>query len=202
MYKKVNVVMLPTNEKATAPIFKSNNHLYIGYGEKLEYKNKDNSYQHLYITSDEEIKDGDWCILFDSFGHLFTDSAQQYIPSKGHVLNNGLCKVISSTDTILNLPQPSQEFIQQYIKNYNEGNSITNVKVEYEDYWIKAEYSLDVAYRPVINSDCTINIKPIKDSWSREEVESLIREWASFTVTGRGQWWKPNDLDNWIKENL
>ena len=83
-----------------------------------------------------------------------------------------------------------------------KGNSITNVKVEYEDYWIKAEYSLDVAYRPVINSNCTINIKPIKDSWSREEVESLIREWASFTVTGRGQWWKPNDLDNWIKENL
>ena len=83
-----------------------------------------------------------------------------------------------------------------------KGNSITNVKVEYEDYWIKAEYSLDVAYRPVINSDCTINIKPIKDSWSREEVESLIREWASFTITGRGQWWKPNDLDNWIKENL
>ena len=165
----------------------------------IKIKNKNGN---LFITSDEEIKDGDWCILFDSFGHLFTDSAQQYIPSKGHVLNNGLCKVISSTDTILNLPQPSQEFIQQYIKNYNEGNSITNVKVEYEDYWIKAEYSLDVAYRPVINSDCTINIKPIKDSWSREEVESLIREWASFTVTGRGQWWKPNDLDNWIKENL
>lgn len=193
MYKKVNVVMLPTNEKATAPIFKSNNHLYIGYGEKLEYKNKDNSYQHLYITSDEEIKDGDWCILFDSFGHLFTDSAQQYIPSKGHVLNNGLCKVISSTDTILNLPQLPQQFIEKYIEEYNKGNVITEVMVEYNEKGIIQRGR---------GGERTITICKIKDSWSRQEVESLIREWASFTVTGRGQWWKPNDLDNWIKENL
>ena len=193
MYKKVNVVMLPTNEKATAPIFKSNNHLYIGYGEKLEYKNKDNSYQHLYITSDEEIKDGNWCILFDSFGHLFTDSAQQYIPSKGHVLNNGLCKVISSTDTILNLPQLPQQFIEKYIEEYNKGNVITEVMVEYNEKGIIQRGR---------GGERTITICKIKDSWSRQEVESLIREWASFTVTGRGQWWKPNDLDNWIKENL
>ena len=53
-----------------------------------------------------------------------------------------------------------------------------------------------------VNSDNIINIKPIKTNWSREEVETLIRQWASFTVTGRGQWWKPNDLDNWIKQNL
>jgi len=38
--------------------------------------------------------------------------------------------------------------------------------------------------------------------YTKEEVETLIREWASFTVTGRGQWWKPSDLDKWIEEKL
>ena len=45
-------------------------------------------------------------------------------------------------------------------------------------------------------------LEKFKDYKSREEVEALIREWASYTVTGRGQWWKPEDLNKWIKENL
>lgn len=32
-----------------------------------------------------------------------------------------------------NLPQPSQQFIQKYIGEYNKGNIITDVLVEYND---------------------------------------------------------------------
>ena len=40
--------------------------------------------------------------------------------------NNG------KTDLKFVLPQPSQQFIQKYIEEYNKGNIITNVLVEYE----------------------------------------------------------------------
>ena len=220
MYKKVNVVMLPTNEKATAPIFKSNNHLYMGYGEKLEYKNKDNSYQHLFITSDEEIKEGDYtiycsiwlCKILKHYGDQVLvvkvrDNTQIIVLIPEHK------KIIATTDKNLvtkyderfedvtinknslnqKLPQPSQSFIEKYVEEYNKGNLITEVMVEYNEKGIIQRGR---------GGERTITICKIKDSWSRQEVESLIREWASFTVTGRGQWWKPNDLDNWIKENL
>ena len=45
-------------------------------------------------------------------------------------------KIIATTDISLvkeyNLPQPSQQFIQKYIEEYNRGNIITDVLVEYE----------------------------------------------------------------------
>jgi hypothetical protein len=56
--------------------------------------------QHIYITSDEEIKEGDWTLMFDDFGHLFLcDKPQQYLGiEKGHHLNKGLRKIILTTD--------------------------------------------------------------------------------------------------------
>ena len=45
-------------------------------------------------------------------------------------------KIIATTDISLvkeyNLPEPSQSFIQKYIEEYNRGNIITDVLVEYE----------------------------------------------------------------------
>ncbi len=104
-------------------------------------------------------------------------------------------KIIATTDislTITNynngtwsyLPQPSQQFIKQYIEEYNKGNVITKVEVEY---WC-GETNCNCATRQQdcfrakqnqvikINPDNTINIKPIKDSWSREEVIELINK--------------------------
>lgn len=220
MYKDCNVVMLPTNEKESSSIllgvlpnvatltknvlddthdwmkFGKPQHLYIISNEKIKKVFK--GYAIAVLKEDNRIKELIEVITVQKDGcNRYTSIEYQQFSFKYH----SIYPIIATTDTSLKLPQPSKQFLQYYIKEYNK-DIITKVEVEYEDYWIKADYSLDVAYRPVINPDNTINIKPIKDSWSREEVESLIREWASFTVTGRGQWWKPNDLDNWIKENL
>ena len=53
MWIKRNVVMLPTNEKAEKGLYLSKSGLLTI--EKL-------TNQHLYILSDEEIKEGDWVI--------------------------------------------------------------------------------------------------------------------------------------------
>ena len=241
--RKCKVVMLLTNEKAAAPIFKSNNYLYIGYGEKLEYKNKDNSYQHLYITSDEDIKEDDWYIDDCNQIRRSVTSDKEYWS-----VREDYKKIIATTDTLLisinehyfdvnksrksavleqkTLPQIPQQFIELYCQKYNEGNYITEVIVEYEiicgrcysntdECWSAKECSRNTDFPDIVklkvNSDNTINIKPIKDSRSREEVKQLIEK--AFTGIGT----KNNcieavvqsnglltiyKLDKWIEENL
>ena len=114
-----------------------------------------------------------------------------------------------------NLPQPSQQFIQKYIEEYNKGNVITDVLVEYE-LVSNEEYFLntinpddDVPYfdeRLKINSkDNTITIKKVKDSYSREEVIGFGNKVKEYCKYG----WKSDSLhrvffewDKWVKENL
>jgi len=90
---------------------------------------------------------------------------------------------------VIKLPKPSQQFIEQYIESYNKGEVITEVLVEYEQTKLHIEpqdyqqyisqpkelqfpITTDVneIYSLKTNKDNTINIKPIKDSRSREEV--------------------------------
>ena len=76
------------------------------------------------------------------------------------------------------LPQPSQEFIDVFVREYNKGNIITEVMVEYESYCnCKIENNVKQCnlsccnYLPKINpKDNTITIRKIKDSWTKEEV--------------------------------
>ena len=57
MWNRCNVVMLSTNEKAKSQLILENKILKL-HPSKIDIGNK--NYQHLYITSDEEIKEGDW----------------------------------------------------------------------------------------------------------------------------------------------
>lgn len=77
---------------------------------------------HIYITSDEEIKEGDWALMFDDFGNLFLcDKPQQYLGiEKGHHLNKGLRKIILTTDPTLiadGVQEINNEFLEWFMKN-------------------------------------------------------------------------------------
>ena len=116
-------------------------------------------------------------------------------------------EVLATTDESLNLPQPSQQFIEKFVEEYNRGNIITDVLVEYE-LISNEEYfgntvnpDDDVPYfdeRLKINhKDSTITIKKVKDSWNREEVENLIyTAMKDRCYTTIAEWKK------WIEENL
>ena len=107
----------------------------------------------------------------------------------------------------INLPQPSQQFIQKFVEEYNKGNIITDVLVEYE-LISNEEYfgntvnpDDDVPYfdeRLKINpKDNTITIKKVKDSYTKEEVENLIyTAMKDRCYTTIAEWKK------WIEENL
>lgn len=161
MWNKHNVVMLPTNEKAKIGQLAILDNRLITIMSEFQVFAKP---QHLYITSDEEIEDGDWYLWYD--GNKY--SLRKYVNCKnlpGNTSDSGF-KIIATTDTSLELPLISQQFIEKYIEEYNKGNVIKEVLVEYEGYvqsttW---EYDEPEGYRVKINSNNTINIKPIKNS--------------------------------------
>ena len=200
--------MLPTNEKAPT-------HDYLFLYKPSNRLVKNGFVQHLYILSDEEIKEGDWFVGFaDGSIKPFVKQADEstveinnwQLNKKGHSSNK---KIIATTDksiilperfpSFTYLPQPSQSFIEKFVEEYNKGNVITEVMVEWEynSYSTKTNGELTADLKLKINPDNTINISMPKDSWSREEVVELLYKHTEYMLSG-----KKDTLDKWIEENL
>jgi len=110
-------------------------------------------------------------------------------------------KIIATTNKDLGLPQLSQEFIQQYVDEFNKGNIIKTVEVEYNVHGF-GTFDMTGLHQQTtsilkINSDNTIGIKLIKDNFSRAEVINLINK---FSYENCDDAYQRND--KWIKENL
>ena len=147
-YKECNIVMLPTKDETNIVLNTSTEELSYTTTKKLNIRYKVFTYQHLYIVSDDEIKEGDWFISsenkiyhairenFDDLFSILKDLNYSTIwKSKG--------KIITTTDKSLMVqdyfkngrkagleqsPQPSQSFI----KKYCELGDVDKVLVEYE----------------------------------------------------------------------
>ena len=218
-FKKTKVVMLSTNKKA-----KFNDlviHPIDGLLVQFKHQNCTEVAQNLYFLSDEEIKEGDWIL-----NNLLEDKRPIQVTKE--LLEDGLLKddkkIIATTDKSLftetksigytedrarvfygkeYLPQPSQSFIEKFVNEYNKGNVITEVMVEYET--ITKRYgSCSIGEGVTMNveqlkvsKDNTITIRKVKDSWNRDEVEEKIRKGAYVLLNG-----SIGDFDKWIEENL
>jgi hypothetical protein len=230
MWKPGKVVMLPTKDYK-APIF-------IGDKDNWLISTKNPSswffrhlFQHLYIVSNEEIKEGDWFIydgkIYNEFKSSLTpnvtinirlypnlDLSEQF----REVYLSDCKKIIATTDPILckqddeynatkNLPQLQQSFIDKYISEYNKGNVITDVMVEYED---KFHYETTI-YKDSnkqilkVNFDNTINIQQIKDSYTRQELIDILYsaimdcDKYDLDLHYNGNY---KNLKEWIEQNL
>ena len=201
MLKKCKIVMLPTNQQTKylmvySDVEKTKGKLILNGLKNDEYK----EYQHLYIISDDEIKEGDW--FYNIHSKIVGKAAFNFG-------KDGLAKkIIATTDSSLtlymggynmgkSLPQPSQQFIQKYIEEYNKGNVITDVLVEYGIIYEGRSYDLYNPDKLKVNlKNNTITIKKVKDSWNREEILNDIEQ-AIIQGLDIGQY-----RDKWIKENL
>lgn len=228
------MVMLPTNQKAECRIgyykdvlslFESKHHR----GNKvLSLERSMNGIEvpnqhHLYITSDEEIKEDDWAIEFKN------NKPINVLQIKGsdfqRCIHNyeKLKKIIATTDKSLqikynsayftgytrvgykSLAQPSQSFIEVFIKEYNKGNVITKVMVEYDEIWNigGVEKASDVGphyFLKVNPKDNTITIKKLKDSWNRDEMILKLNHLYSDLTTDSN--YNGVFFDNWCDKNL
>lgn len=152
---------------------------------------KDKPFQHIYILSNENIKEGDWYMVTDFTKPEDIRQATKYLTPEER-RHNGYKKIIATTDGSLgnmilylkvgkamkgnwkSLPKPSDSFIKKYIEEYNKGNVITKVLVEYvdngEEDWIGDDYNGEPFWNTEleikVDSSNQITIKKVKDTWS------------------------------------
>lgn len=205
MFKKANIVILPTEDKnpVSVPFLKMDqknkliNHCTGGEFRKfLSFKFEP---QHMYIILDERPKAHEW------FVETVTNTVWQH---NGEVEpGQKAMKIIATTDNSIALlindpiigkaptfhPVPSKSFINKYIEAYNNDTPITECLVEINHLEYKSPSF------PRVNTNNEINIKSIKNSWNREEVRSLLLNYHNYVMTTKSD---ANTRDQWIKENL
>jgi len=234
MKQLCNVVMLPT-EKASNIII--NTAFNDGSNkDKLFYSNESKVQcanirpQHLYITSDEEIKEGDW--YYNPAGNNFAPDMRLVKCESLHEAiacrNEPVCsKVIATTDKSLTiettkadvanvqfskhslLPQIPESFIKVFVES---NDTIKEVLVDYEERWkdlgdrgdgkhIYETNHLVLKTRP----DNTIIISQAR-TYTKDEVEQLCN---SSYVEGMNAQKFINDLPTprvrfkkWLEDNL
>lgn len=169
IFKNAKVGMLTTNEKANITLTAEEN-LNLSVPMK---KGDINVKQHLYIITDDEILPNDYYI--NTINNIVSQASKNHKNSNG-IVGSKLKKIIATTDkslqiikenypkksqrTIINLPQPSPEFINKYIDEYNKGNIIIDVLVEYWNGVYENEY--DTSIKLDKNGFITIKKKEVK----------------------------------------
>jgi len=220
-FKRAKVIMLPTEEQTKLWISKGTNILrdlsnIIGMKQAIG--------QHIYIISDDEIKEGDWYLQYGNLSgwkllqsrkdiSLFEKDKKIISTNDKTCHKNCNCSIVCTKRCEKLLPEPSQQFITKYIESYNKGEIITDVLVEYE----KATYDkwFDNGGQPVFDTikvnpkDNTITIRKNKDSWNREEHRVNIMYCLSLFATERGLTPTSKEMkivnewgDNWCNKNL
>lgn len=169
--------------------------------------------QHIYLTTGEEIKEGDW--------YINSANKKDYINRSGNTRFDGLytdCrKIVSTTDTSLwehddTVPYPKTrpalpQIPQDFLKEYCEADG----KIDEVDIEITCLYGDNCPSKGAYDKQhlCNLGIKldssncviisKSKDSWSREEVEDLLHSFSTvLQVKGFG-----TKLErDWIEDNL
>ena len=140
----------------------------------------------IYIVSDDKINVGDWFISGATNKILQLGSNESSLKSDKKIIattdSSLKTKVQHDSDGFLNipLPQPTQSIIQKYIDEYNKGNVITDVMVEYEELTVP-DMIIEGADKFVdalkVNYDRTINIV-----WAKDESEKDILDFGRYIL--------------------
>lgn len=210
MKKKAKVYMLPTEQKSLlvtcdCPVHKGQ---LVFDKQMLQEKTVHYNPQHLYFTSDEEIKKGDWCIGEDEGG---VNVHQCKIVHNCKAI--GCKKIIATTNPelwatkdVLSIVQRKgltnhypiekptgigrigDDFVEAYIKAYNEGHPITEVMLEYEEEVNErlSEHPLsckfgEVVYKQTLKlrSNGTVIIFPVVEKmYSKQEIITKLSEFT------------------------
>jgi len=113
-----NIHILPTQNEITSKLFKVSNELKLT--RKYDFYNGA-KYQNIYITSDKEIKEGDWVIKISSI-YKGGGIAQKYSFIDAQFEDIIFKKIILTTDTNLikdSVQVIEDEFLEWFVKNPN-----------------------------------------------------------------------------------
>lgn len=184
---KCKVVMLPT-EKAVNLYKHKDKGLMLLAPLKHEINCYNGSNQHLYFTSDREISVGDLSLW-----------KSEIVRATSSLLTVGQ-RIEATTDPTLELPLIPQSFIEKFVEKQGE---IKEVMVEMCD---RALYDSPHVTGISVRKDHTVICSPVKDTWTREEVEELFLQFVKdcdpnddLICHYDGDY---RDLKTWLKTNL
>lgn len=195
MWKELELIMLESIEKTELLKFKNylsdmpDSWYKITYGEGIPQK--------LYAVSNEVIKLNDF--VFDKntnkvykAGNVEHCNYFEHIKKIIAVAYDELPH-FNSGRVGYNIPKFRKEFIENYIKEYNKGNIITKVMVEYEERMVgKTKQTIK------INPDNTINIKVVEQKkYTPSELKYIVKN-CVFAAKNDDSF----DIDKWIDENF
>lgn len=231
MYKKHPIILLPTDEKASYPEIWLMHNKSQGLMHLKTATGLDGIGQHLYILSDDKPLKNDWILDIKNPKKPRQIKTEHFLED----LFETEKKIIATTNTSLNInkeyvkefpeslhdmifPQIHTSFIQHYIEQYNIGNVITEVEVEYftdipviSDKEYNMVESGELSYKNTnpynidilkLNTDNTINIKPLKNSWTREEQVDVIEKYLLLKEPDIYSKTSRTSIKEWIKNNL
>ena len=188
---KCNVVMLTTENPSEIALDIKNKWLYKGH--KLSY-----NHQHLYITSSDEIKEGDWVIREFDNTIIKVNSQSDH----KHYKHN---KIIASTNTELikdGVDKIGFSFIDDYIFEYNNGNILKKVNVEYDSI-LQFENNPEMygtgmfnkqlpnVDKPKLRPDGTIIIHRLQEVYTKEDMKK------SYNAGFKNRF----DFETWFDKN-
>jgi len=210
MKKKARVHMLPTEENSQIVLYAHRTNPFLVYHYTPINSPLSDVNQHLYFTTDEEIKEGDWYLDVLKTGFPTVHKCGNSLPFTAP-------KIIATTDPKLlvdfeghepytgrdisakvYLPQPSQDFIEEYCK----AGGIDEVDVEYELItqtfdnlpdlmcpYSTAEYEQTTATRSILKVDLIHNTitthRIVEKTYSISDIEAYCEKYSNDTELGR-----------------
>lgn len=142
-----NIHVLPTQNEITSKLFKVSNELKLT--RKYDFYNGA-KYQHIYITSDEEIKEGDWVIKISSI-YKGGGIAQKYSFIDAQFEDIIFKKIILTTDASLDGVQViDDKFLEWFVKNPNCEK--IEIKTRYLHYYKTGEKLISFSKTPEFSS--------------------------------------------------
>jgi hypothetical protein len=214
--KQCKVIRLPAAVDSDSKLYLNSGgalHLYTD-----DFGNTPNfTAQHLYLVSNDEIKEDDWVYLeaSKSLRRILpndTQDPENWIVVEGNcaVLREACKKVIATTDSSLGkdcytgirkdmaffpLPQIPQSFIEAYLKAQGK---IDEVMVEMNEGTGVFKWANDVVKR---RSDNTAIIHQAK-TYTRAEVSDIIYNVLGSFAAKHDVYFDGRDITQWIEENL
>ena len=168
-----NIHVLPT-DKPSRLSKDENDRIWLSIN--FEYGINDNNKQNIYITSDEEIKEGDWCLYLGLsmtwFKLIEIDDYKLYWGSREY-FNKNLCKkIILTTDQDLikdGVQAIDDDFLEWFVKNPScENVLVTNLYGDYNP--IEYFYEIIIPKKEVLLQS-SIDGEVI---WGEEQKQHLI----------------------------
>jgi len=180
---KCKVRMLPTEKAYKGGILKDPDSAgeYLRICNNSKYPYFQLKPQHLYFTSDREIKEGEW---------MYSPKDNTVYCASNMGILAGDFKIEATTNSSMNIPPIPTSFIKKYV----ESQGIKEVMIEMTNTHVPDGWNHEV---PKLRKDGTIIVHKIKDSWTREEVIELIKR-NTERLTNQ---WLSNDIE-WIEQNL